>query len=198
MVLLDEIEKAHPDVFHLLLQVLEDGILTDSQGRKVDFSNTILIMTSNAGVKEAEERRILGFGDGERGERESWRESEMLSALKEQFRPEFLNRVDEIVYFRPLNRASLKRIAEKLLDLVVLRAKELGITLLIDPSLPYHLAERETRTDWGARPLRRAIVRLLEDPLATEILEGRVKRGDSILAYIKNDAVVFEQQKKSR
>lgn len=191
VILLDEIEKAHPDVFHLLLQVLEDGILTDSQGKRVNFSNTVIIMTSNVGAKEAENRRILGFG--ENGGDLS-RESEILSALRERFRPEFLNRVDEIVYFPPLSHDALEKIAEKMLQEIAKRAKELEITLKIDPSLPRFLATEKSCAGYGARPLRRAVIRLVEDRLSCELLSDRITHGDRILARAENGEVIFERQ----
>ncbi len=190
VLLFDEIEKAHPDVFHLLLQVLEDGVLTDSQGKRVNFSNTVIIMTSNVGAKEAENRRILGFGENGG---DLLRESEMLSALRERFRPEFLNRVDEIVYFPPLSLDALERIAEKMLLEISNRAKQIGITLSIDPSLPRFLAKEKSCERYGARPLRRTVIRLVEDRLSSELLSERIKDGDRILAREVNEQVIFEK-----
>ena len=193
VVLFDELEKAHRDVFHLLLQILEDGTLTDSQGRRVDFSNAVIIMTSNAGTDEAERHRILGFSENEREEETKMQEAQLLSALKEKFRPEFLNRVDDIILFRSLSIKDLEKIADNLLDELAERATNLGITLQIDPAVPTLLASNNFSTVYGARPLRRAIVRLLEDPLSTELLEKRIVSGDHIRVMVNEDTIVFEQ-----
>jgi len=179
VILFDEIEKAHSDIHHILLQVLEDGMLTDSTGRKIDFSNTILIMTSNAGSKSAASPRILGFGrsESERGDEETDR------AIKDIFKPEFLNRIDEIITFSSLSISDIKLIAEKMLSDVAKRAHELGITLLFDDTLSDILAQNSYRSVYGARPLRRMIVKQVEDTLATEILEERIQLGDTITAF---------------
>ena len=185
VLLLDEIEKAHPDVFNLLLQVLEDGALTDAQGRRISCANTIVIMTSNLGSNPEEQRKILGFSssDSTDGTLRHERESEMLSALKKQFPPEFLNRVDDIIVFQPLGKTELSRIADRMLDDIVKRAKELGITLTFEVDLPSFLAEKSFSAAYGARPLRRAVIRLLEDPLSLALLEGRIACGDRVHAF---------------
>ncbi len=195
VVLFDELEKAHSDVFNLLLQILEDGTLTDSQGRRVDFSNAVIIMTSNAGADEAERHRILGFSEsGSDGETKA-QEAQLLCALKEKFRPEFLNRVDDIVLFRSLSIKDLEQIANNLLGELAERAKNLGITLQIDSSVPAFLAKKNFSAAYGARPLRRAVVRLLEDPLSTELLEKRIVSGDCICVTVSEDTILFEKIK---
>ncbi len=193
VVLFDEIEKAHSDVFNLLLQVLEDGVLSDSQGRSVDFSNTVIIMTSNLGTNRGETHKILGFSDGETGE---WKkqEEEMLTALKERFRPEFLNRIDEVILFRPLSKENLAKIAEQLLDEVGKRATELGVTLTFSREVSLLLSEDAYRKKSGARPLRRAVIRKIEDPLSSKLLEGSVKKGDSLRVAVSDGEIDFQKE----
>ncbi len=195
VLLLDEIEKAHPDVFNLLLQVLEDGTLTDSQGRRINCSNTIVIMTSNLGSDGEEQRKILGFSDpaGADGSRRHERESDMLAALKKRFPPEFLNRLDEIIVFQALGKAELSRIAERMLDEIATRAADLGIELTFDDTLPSYLAQKSFSMSYGARPLRRTVIRLLEDPLSLALLESRIGHGDRILALPAGDNIELKK-----
>ncbi|MGB0873949.1 MAG: ATP-dependent Clp protease ATP-binding subunit [Synechococcus sp.] len=182
VVLFDEIEKAHPDVFNLLLQLLEDGRLTDSKGRTVDFKNTIIIMTSNIGSKVIEKGGGgLGFEfSGESAEESQYTRIRSLvnEELKQYFRPEFLNRLDEIIVFRQLNRDEVKEIAEIMLKEVFGRMGEKGITLTVSDAFKERLVEEGYNPAYGARPLRRAVMRLLEDSLAEEVLSGRIKDGD--------------------
>ena len=182
VVLFDEIEKAHPDVFNLLLQLLEDGRLTDSKGRTVDFKNTLIIMTSNIGSKVIEKGGGgLGFEfSGERAEESQYTRSRSLVSeeLKQYFRPEFLNRLDEIIVFRQLSRDEVKEIAEIMLKEVFGRMGEKGITLTVSNAFKERLVEEGYNPAYGARPLRRAVMRLLEDSLAEEVLSGRIKDGD--------------------
>jgi len=184
VVLFDEIEKAHPDVFNLLLQLLEDGRLTDSKGRTVDFKNTLVIMTSNIGSKVIEKGGGgLGFEfSGENAEENQYNRIRSLvnEELKQYFRPEFLNRLDEIIVFRQLNRDEVKEIAEIMLREVFSRIGEKGITLTVSDSFKERLVEEGYNPAYGARPLRRAVMRLLEDSLAEEVLSGRIKDGDAI------------------
>ncbi|MEB3293894.1 MAG: ATP-dependent Clp protease ATP-binding subunit [Synechococcales bacterium] len=182
VVLFDEIEKAHPDVFNLLLQILEDGRLTDSKGRTVDFKNTLIIMTSNIGSKVIEKG---GGGLGFEFATENAAESQynrirslVNEELKQYFRPEFLNRLDEIIVFRQLTKDEVKEIADILLKDVFKRLTEQGITLEVTDRFKDRLIEEGYNPSYGARPLRRAIMRLLEDPLAEEILSGRLREGD--------------------
>ncbi len=195
VLLLDEIEKAHPDVFNLLLQVLEDGTLTDSQGRRINCSNTIVIMTSNLGSDQEEQRKILGFSDPARAEGvgRHERESDMLSALKKRFPPEFLNRVDDIIVFHPLGKAELARIAERLLHEIAKRAEVLGIELTYEETLPAFLAEKSFSAAYGARPLRRAVIRLLEDPLSLALLEQKIQAGNRIVALPAEDKIELKK-----
>ncbi|WP_114987811.1 ATP-dependent Clp protease ATP-binding subunit [Synechococcus sp. N19] len=182
VVLFDEIEKAHPDVFNLLLQLLEDGRLTDSKGRTVDFKNTLIIMTSNIGSKVIEKGGGgLGFEfSGESAEESQYTRIRSLvnEELKQYFRPEFLNRLDEIIVFRQLNREEVKEIAEIMLKEVFGRMGEKGITLTVSDAFKERLVEEGYNPAYGARPLRRAVMRLLEDSLAEEVLSGRIKDGD--------------------
>merc|ERR1711908_160682 len=181
VVLFDEIEKAHPDVFNLLLQLLEDGRLTDSKGRTVDFKNTLVIMTSNIGSKVIEKGGGgLGFEfSGESAEESQYTRIRSLvnEELKQYFRPEFLNRLDEIIVFRQLSRDEVKEIAEIMLKEVFGRMGDKGITLTVSDAFKERLVEEGYNPAYGARPLRRAVMRLLEDSLAEEVLSGRIKDG---------------------
>ncbi|ACK70308.1 ATPase AAA-2 domain protein [Gloeothece citriformis PCC 7424] len=193
VVLFDEIEKAHPDVFNILLQILEDGRLTDAKGRTVDFKNTLLIMTSNIGSKVIEKGGGgLGFEfETDQAEAQYNRIRSLVNEeLKQYFRPEFLNRLDEIIVFRQLNRDEVTDIADILLKEVFGRLTEKGITLEVTQKFKDRLVEEGYNPAYGARPLRRAIMRLLEDVLAEEILSGRVKEGDTAVADIDEEGKV--------
>ncbi len=195
VVLFDEIEKAHPDVFNIMLQVLEDGILTDSQGRRVDFKNTIIIMTSNAGASQAEKARAqLGFVTSDAGEDEKKQQDErIMNALKATFRPEFLNRVDDIIIFSKLSHENICEIASLMLSEVALRIKDMGIEIEFDENVKELVAKEGFDPVYGARPLRRAIVRMVEDAFSTEMLEGKIKAGDKITAKAKDGKVEFKK-----
>jgi ATP-dependent Clp protease ATP-binding subunit ClpC len=199
VVLFDEIEKAHPDVFNLLLQLLEDGRLTDSKGRTVDFKNTLIIMTSNIGSKVIEKGGGgLGFefGGGDVEETQYNRIRSLVNEeLKQYFRPEFLNRLDEIIVFRQLSRDEVKEIAEIMLREVFGRMREKGIDLSVTEAFKERLVEEGYNPSYGARPLRRAVMRLLEDSLAEEFLSGRIGEGDAAVVDI-DDAkqVVIRKQ----
>lgn len=194
VVLFDEIEKAHPDVFNMLLQILEDGRLTDAKGRTVDFKNTLLIMTSNIGSKVIEKGGGgLGFefSDGDASESQYNRIRSLVNEeLKQYFRPEFLNRVDEIIVFRQLQKDEVKEIADIMLKEVFSRLGERGITLEVTEKFKDRLVEEGYNPSYGARPLRRAIMRLLEDSLAEEILSGRIKDGDIALVDVNEEGQV--------
>ena len=197
VVLFDEIEKAHPDVFNLLLQLLEDGRLTDSKGRTVDFKNTLIIMTSNIGSKVIEKGGGgLGFefsGDENAEENQYNRIKSLVNEeLKQYFRPEFLNRLDEIIVFRQLNRDEVKEIAEIMLREVFNRIGEKGINLSVSNAFKERLVEEGYNPAYGARPLRRAVMRLLEDSLAEEVLSGRIKDGDSAEVDVQDGKVVVK------
>ncbi|NJO39320.1 MAG: ATP-dependent Clp protease ATP-binding subunit [Cyanobacteria bacterium CRU_2_1] len=202
VVLFDEIEKAHPDVFNMLLQILEDGRLTDAKGRTVDFKNTLIIMTSNIGSNVIEKGGGgLGFEIATTDAAESQYNrirSLVLEELKRPFRPEFLNRVDEIIVFRQLTKDEVKRIGDILLKEVVVRLQEQDITLEVTERFKDRLVEEGYNPSYGARPLRRAIMRLLEDSLAEEILSGRVKPGDVAIVDIGEDGQVQVRQGEKR
>jgi ATP-dependent Clp protease ATP-binding subunit ClpC len=200
VVLFDEIEKAHPDIFNMLLQILEDGRLTDAKGRTVDFKNTLLILTSNIGSKVIEKGGGgLGFEFAEdRSEAKYNRIRSLVNEeLKNYFRPEFLNRLDEIIVFRQLNKEEVKEISELLLKEVFARLTEQDITLQVTDKFKERLVEEGYNPAYGARPLRRAIMRLLEDVLAEEILSGRVGEGDTALVDVNEEGkvIVLPQQK---
>ena len=192
LVLLDEIEKAHPDVFHLLLQVLEDGHLTDSQGRKVDFKNTVIIMTSNCGASELVEKKTLGFSSGEDYKaRDRDDEEKIRKALKENFRPEFLNRLDEIIVFHRLSPEDVSAICRKMLSEVAGRLlEERGIALVVDHQVIKSLSREGFDPVYGARPLRRIIQRKLEDSLAPRLLSGHFASGDRIIATLSEEGEI--------
>ncbi|MBQ9543613.1 MAG: ATP-dependent Clp protease ATP-binding subunit [Clostridia bacterium] len=192
VVLFDEIEKAHPDVFNILLQILEDGILTDSHSRRVDFKNTVIIMTSNIGASRLFDKKShAGFSTDSPEEKKSDRDI-VLAAMKEAFRPEFLNRIDEIVVFSRLTRPDIEKIASNMLSQIALRVAETGsIKLGFTPALVSGMAEAGYDPVYGARPLRRQIQRSIEDSLSEEILEGRLKKGDSVKADFVDGKVVY-------
>ncbi|WP_404785818.1 ATP-dependent Clp protease ATP-binding subunit [Altericista sp. CCNU0014] len=193
VVLFDEIEKAHPDVFNLLLQILEDGRLTDAKGRTVDFKNTLLIMTSNIGSKVIEKGGGgLGFEFGESEVDSQYNRIRSLvnEELKQYFRPEFLNRLDEIIVFRQLTKPEVKEIADLLLAEVFQRLLEKNITLEVTERFKERLVEEGYNPSYGARPLRRAIMRLLEDSLAEEILSGKIRDSDRIVVDVNEDGQV--------
>ena len=194
VVLFDEVEKAHPDVFNLLLQLLEDGRLTDSKGRTVDFKNTLLIMTSNIGSKVIEKGGGgLGFefsGDSVEDSQYNRIKSLVNEELKQYFRPEFLNRLDEIIVFRQLSKNEVKQIAEIMLQEVFARLQDKGIKLNVTDAFKERLVEEGYNPSYGARPLRRAVMRLLEDSLAEEVLSGRIKDGDKAMVDIDDNKKV--------
>jgi len=184
VVLFDEIEKAHPDVFNILLQILDDGRLTDSQGRTVDFRNVVIIMTSNVGSAW-----ILEQGTAD------WAlvETQVTSALRAQFKPEFLNRVDDIVIFRPLGEEQIGHIVGLQLARMDKLLADRKITLELSPEAKALIATEGYEPAFGARPLKRAIQRLVQNPLAIELLEGRFLDGDTIRASVEGDHIVFER-----
>lgn len=193
VVLFDEIEKAHPDVFNILLQVLDDGHITDSQGRKVDFRNTVIIMTSNAGAQSIVDAKRLGF-NAVQDEKEDYKkmQSNVMDEVKRIFRPEFLNRIDEIIVFHALTEKELEKIVGLLCQDLVRRAKEqLDITLKIRSSVKKKIAEAGNDRKYGARPLKRALQTQLEDPLTEAILNGEIKRGDLVEAGVSKKEIKF-------
>jgi ATP-dependent Clp protease ATP-binding subunit ClpB len=184
VVLFDEIEKAHPDVFNILLQILDDGRLTDSQGRTVDFRNVVIIMTSNVGSTF-----ILEHGTG------NWEEVErqVMAALRQTFKPEFLNRVDDIIIFHPLGIEQIGSIVELQLARLRRLLEEKKITLELTPRAKELLAEQGFDPAFGARPLKRSIQRLVQNPLALAVLEGKFGEGDQVVADVSGDEIVFEK-----
>ncbi|MBE5899880.1 MAG: ATP-dependent Clp protease ATP-binding subunit [Lachnospiraceae bacterium] len=196
VLLFDEIEKAHPDVFNILLQVLDDGRITDSQGRKVDFKNTIIIMTSNAGAQSIIEPKKLGFASGndEKADYNHMKDS-VMEEVRRIFKPEFLNRIDETLVFRALNKQDMKKIVSIMMSELVTRAEEqMGITLVIKDSLKSYIVDSAYDPKYGARPLRRKIQRDVEDLLAEEIITSKYKKGDTISISAKRGKIVFEKK----
>ena len=193
VILFDEIEKAHPDVFNVLLQVLDDGHITDSQGRKVDFRNTVIIMTSNAGAKSIIEPKKLGFTKTEDASGDYNRmKTNVMDEVKHLFRPEFLNRIDEILVFHPLNKEDMKKIVALMCKEVVNRSKkQLDIELVIRDSVKSHIVETGTDKKYGARPLRRAVQNQLEDSLAEAILSGTIRRGQRVEVGVSKKEIKF-------
>jgi ATP-dependent Clp protease ATP-binding subunit ClpB len=185
VILFDEIEKAHTDVFNILLQILDDGRLTDSQGRTVDFRNTVVIMTSNIGS-----HWILEHGT------EDWPmvEKEVTGALRGHFKPEFLNRVDDIIIFRPLGREQIGEIVGLQLKRMDKLLADRKLTIELTPEAKALIAEQGYDPAFGARPLKRAIQRLVQNPLAMAVLEGKFNDGDHILAVVKGDELAFEKR----
>ncbi len=197
VILFDEIEKAHPDVFNVLLQVLDDGHITDAQGRKVDFKNTIIIMTSNAGAQSIVEPKNLGFASVE-DEKHTYdrMKNGVMEEVKRIFKPEFLNRIDDTIVFRALNKDDMKKIVTLMTRSLVKRCREqMNITLNIRDSVKKYIVEKAYDPKYGARPLRRMIQSKVEDALAEEILSGNVKSGDIVDAGMKKDEVHFTVKK---
>jgi ATP-dependent Clp protease ATP-binding subunit ClpC len=195
VVLLDEMEKAHPDVFNILLQILDEGRLTDSSGRKVDFRNTVLIMTSNVGTREVGSGGVLGFGKTDDESMQSVMEEKVNDALKKAFNPEFLNRIDDTVIFHGLTREDIAKIIDIFLEEFKTRLVDRDIQLRITPGAKGLIAEKGFDQQYGARYLRRTAQKLLEDPLAEEILQGRFSDGSRIRVTKKGDALVFDDER---
>ncbi len=191
VVLLDEIEKAHPDVFNILLQVLDDGQLTDSLRRKVDFKNTVLIMTSNLGARQIKGGRGLGFTDRDGGSNYATIKSTIMDEVKRVFNPEFLNRIDEMIVFHPLDRPQMGSITKILLSQVSDRMKGNGITLNFEDEVVDLLIQKGFDEALGARPLKRSIQKLIEDPLSEHVLRGKLKEGSDVLVSRQGDELIF-------
>lgn len=197
VLLFDEIEKAHPDVFNILLQVLDDGHITDAQGRKVDFKQTIIIMTSNAGAQAIMEPKRLGFmSDNDEKKDYERMKGGVMEEVRRIFKPEFLNRIDDIMVFHVLNKEDIRKIVTLLLKTLEKRcAEQMEIHLTVTNAVKDFIAEKGSDNKYGARPLRRAIQSKIEDALANEILEGRVKRGDSVQVKLYKNEIAFEVKK---
>ena len=193
VILFDEVEKAHPDVFNILLQVLDDGHITDAQGRKIDFKNTVIIMTSNAGAENIISPKRLGFASAN-DEKENYKfmKDRVMEEVKRLFKPEFLNRIDDIIVFHPLNKEHMKEIAGIMLKTIENRSRaQLHMTLNVTDQAKEYLIEKGFDEKYGARPLRRTIQNLLEDKLAEEILDGRIKEGSDVLIDADQDGLKF-------
>ena len=196
VVLFDEIEKAHGDVFNILLQILDDGRLTDSKGRMIDFKNTILIMTSNVGATKINKNKVLGFETNKdkedtRNQYDKMKES-IMGELKQKFKPEFLNRIDDIIVFHPLEEYHIYEIVKLMTRDVIQRLKSLDIDLKISEEAVKLIAKKGLDLEYGARPLKRAIQRELEDTLSEAILKGDIKKGNSVIAEIDNNKIVYK------
>jgi len=194
VVLFDEIEKAHPDVFNILLQILDDGVLTDSQGRKIDFKNTVIIMTSNIGARLiTEKKKAFGFAENTaEAEHKDIKES-VIGELKKAFRPEFLNRVDDTIVFTKLTKEEIGQIAGKMLSSLANRLKKLEIEATFDKTVEEKMAEAGFDDVYGARPLRRAIQSKVEDALSEKILSGEIKAGDKIICSFSDELIINKQ-----
>jgi ATP-dependent Clp protease ATP-binding subunit ClpC len=192
VVLFDEIEKAHQDVWNILLQILEDGVVTDSLGRKIDFRNTIIIMTSNVGAELIKKQDVLGFGvkTDEFGYEQM--RDKMMEATKKTFKPEFLNRVDDVVVFHSLTKEDLTKIVNLEVTKVGARLVKRGIILRLNQEATDFLIEKGYDPAYGARPLRRAVEKFLEDPIAEELLRGNIKEQQLVVIGVKDGALSFE------
>ncbi len=197
VVLFDEIEKAHPEVFNILLQILEDGRLTDAHGRRVDFKNTVVIMTSNVGATMIEKQGGVGFRPGEEEDKSSYEamKEKVTNELRRTFRPEFLNRVDETIVFHALNKNHIRKIVELMLEELNDRMQEQELELEVTKNAKDYLSEEGFDTQFGARPLRRAIQRLVENPLSEKVLEGEFQEGDKIIVDCVEDELKFTKEK---
>ena len=198
VILFDEIEKAHPDVFNILLQVLDDGHITDSQGRKVDFKNTIIIMTSNAGAQAIVEPKKLGFASGN-DEKQNYErmKGSVMEEVRRIFKPEFLNRIDETIVFRALNKDDMKQIVGLMTKELAKRCEtQLGITLVVRDAAKQYIVDKAYDPKYGARPLRRKIQDEIGDPLAEKLLDGSIRRGDEVIVTTKKNAIFLEPKKK--
>ncbi|KAA1039415.1 ATP-dependent Clp protease ATP-binding subunit [Macrococcus equipercicus] len=196
VILFDEIEKAHPDVFNMLLQVLDDGRLTDSQGRTVDFRNTVIIMTSNVGAQELKDNKFVGFGASDVGPDYETIRKTMMDELKNQFRPEFLNRVDDIIVFHKLEKEHLKEIVTLMVEGLAKRLKEQDIVITLTDAAKGKIADEGYDPEYGARPLARAIQKNIEDKLSEELLRGETLAGQDIVIDYQNDEFTVEKQER--
>jgi ATP-dependent Clp protease ATP-binding subunit ClpC len=194
VILLDEIEKASSDVFNILLQILEDGRLSDSKGKVVDFKNTVIIMTSNVGAHRLKKQKYMGFSapdiDTKMNEYEKMKEN-VMDELNKTFRPEFLNRLDEIIVFHNLDKDHITQIVDLMSEDLQKRAKNLKIQIQISPAVKEHIFEKGFDEKFGARPLKRTITRLIEDKFAEEILKGDIKENDMVTVDMDDDKIVF-------
>ena len=193
VILFDEIEKAHPDVMNMLLQILDDGRLTDSNGRTVNFKNTVIIMTSNVGARLITDKKSLGFSNsGEESNEQKDYEStkkEVMAELKREFRPEFLNRIDEIIVFHKLNDEEISKIIDIMLEEVENRLSSQKYEIEFTPEVKNLISSKGIDKNFGARPLRRTIQNLIEDKIAEDILDGKVQKGKKAIVSVENDKI---------
>ncbi|MCF6461428.1 ATP-dependent Clp protease ATP-binding subunit ClpC [Clostridium sp. Cult3] len=196
VILFDEVEKAHPDVFNILLQILDDGRLTDSKGRTVDFKNTVIIMTSNVGATSIRKQNVLGFSVVEEEEKEEYERMKetILEELKRTFRPEFLNRIDEVIVFHSLREEDVREIVGIMIEDLEKRMKKLNININVTDNTVDYISRKGFDPVYGARPLERTITKMIEDQLAEEILKGKVSKDDNIVIDIKEDKLVFDKE----
>ena len=195
IILFDEIEKAHPDVFNILLQILDDGRLTDSNGRTVSFKNTVIIMTSNTGARNIVENKSIGFINKEdANETYEKNKAAVMSELKKTFRPEFLNRLDEIIVFKKLDESSIEKIAKIMLDEFAMKLKSRNIDVEIDESLIKYISKVGFDDVYGARPLKRAVQSKVEDKVAEEMLDGKIEDGQKVKIRVENDNLIIEKK----
>jgi ATP-dependent Clp protease ATP-binding subunit ClpC len=194
VVLFDEIEKAHPEIFNMLLQVLDDGALTDSLGRKVDFKNTVIIMTSNVGARMIDKGASLGFQQSSEGSEVLRMKGDVMGELKKTFNPEFLNRIDEIVVFHTLSKEHLVKIVDILIDEVNHRLTQKGFQIELDEAVKKWLIEEGYQPLYGARPMRRCVQKYIEDPLSEELLRGRFKDQKRIKVVLRDNAPGFIEE----
>lgn len=194
VILIDEIEKANPEIFNILLQVMEDGHLTDSRGRSVDFKNTVLIMTSNIAARVIEPKSSLGFQKAEEAVSYEKMKKSIMEALKKTFNPEFLNRIDELIVFHPLHLDHIRKIISLTIEELNRRLKDKKITIELKPEAAEWLLKKGFQPDYGARPIKRIIQRHIEDPLSEELLRGMCKEGGSLLVDVQNDEIIFNQK----
>lgn len=196
VILLDEVEKAHPDVFNILLQIFEDGHLTDSQGRRVDFKNTVIIMTSNLGAREIQKNTPLGFKAADNREL-SYNEikDKVMSELKQTFRPEFLNRVDEVIVFHKLTKEQIYSIIDLMISRLAQQLELQGIIIEITESAKELLLKKGYDEKMGARPMRRSIQNLIEDPISEKIINGEIKSGQAIRVSSEDGQMIFDIKK---
>ena len=199
VVLFDEIEKAHPDVFNMLLQILDDGRLTDGQGRTVDFKNTIIIMTSNVGVRSLSQSKTIGFELGDEKKIEEERTTELIEkAVKDSFAPEFINRLDQIIMFKPLGEKEIEEISGLMLEKTKARLNEIDLDIKYDQKVVKLLAKEGFDSEYGARPLERHITKMIDDRLAEDILDGKLDREETIRISVRKDSLVFRNISKEK
>lgn len=195
VILFDEIEKAHPDVFNVLLQILDEGRLTDSQGREVDFTNTVIIMTSNAGASQLSKKNVIGFGSLDDAEKRDYENTKEIvnSELKNLFKPEFLNRIDDIIVFNRLNKEDIKEIVELKLDELIERIEDMGYEAKYTDKVVEKIAEVGFDDSYGARPLERAIKTEIEDLIAEKILDKEITKDNKISIIIRGDKIAINK-----